>query len=416
MLSAVPSNPAERLISPAPAYNVLGFRAALATRSPQPDDRVVDEATVNDRPGDDSPHVVTNGGRIILEANAAAATALNVHQPYLVGKPLVVFVSPTEMHAFFTRLSGIRASGRKHNCEMRLWPYRRLPYDAAMQIGYAPPGQGGERFTWQWLAHATRPVASARPPAPVAADERQVDPAADALETMRRVYVAAVSHELLTPLTIIKGHVELLADPAIRHDAALAEPALRTIEEEVDRLRRQVGNVLDSTRVSAGQFSIVRVPLALRPLVEETLRRFGGRSRLHQFVADLPEPLPLVHGDQDRLESVLYNLLDNAVKYAPQGGRVLVRAVVQPTVVEISVEDEGPGIPVAEREHVFQPYYRVAAGSTSKGSGLGLYICEAIVAAHGGRVWVQSGKRGGAVVHFTVPRADVEAAAGTDEL
>jgi two-component system sensor histidine kinase KdpD len=94
---------------------------------------------------------------------------------------------------------------------------------------------------------------------------------------------------------------------------------------------------------------------------------------------------------------------------------VLVRAVVRPAVVEISVEDEGPGIPSAETRHVFQPYYRVAAGSASKGSGLGLYICEAIVAAHRGGIWVDSGERGGAVVHFTVPRADVEPAAGTDE-
>jgi signal transduction histidine kinase len=390
---------------------------------------------VIDRPGDDSAHVVTDGGGIILEANAAAAAALNVHRPFLVGKPLVVFVSPTEIHAFFTRLAGVRTSGRSQSCEFRLWPYRRLPYDAAMQIGYTPRGGGGGRFTWQWLAPTRRPAIAARPaptPAPAVDDERgergerpvdptdergerPVDPNADALETLRRVYVAAVSHELLTPLTIIKGHAELLADPAIRHDAALAEPALRAIEEELDRLRRQVGNVLDSTRVSAGQLTIQRGPLALRPLVEETLRRFGGRSRLHQFVAALPERLPLVRGDQDRLESVLYNLLDNAVKYAPHGGRVLVRAVVRPAEVEISVEDEGPGIPPAERQHVFQPYYRVAAGSTSKGSGLGLYICEAIVAAHRGRVWVQSSERGGAVVHFTVPRADAKPAAGTGE-
>jgi signal transduction histidine kinase len=220
-----------------------------------------------------------------------------------------------------------------------------------------------------------------------------------------------VSHELLTPLTIIKGHAELLADPAIRHDPALAEPAVRAIDEEVERLRRQVRNVLDTARLSGGDFSVQRAPLVLRPLLEQTVRRFGGRSRLHQFVVDLPPRLPLVLGDQDRLESVLYNLLDNAVKYAPTGGRVLVRAVARPAVVEVSVEDEGPGIPPAERKQVFQPYYRVTTGSMSKGSGLGLYICEAIVAAHDGRLWIGSGERGGAAVRFTVPRADVEPAA-----
>src|SRR5258707_6134769 len=148
-----------------------------------------------------------------------------------------------------------------------------------MPIGYPPRGAGGERFTWQWLAPTRRLAIAARPalaPASAVDDERgerpvdstdergerpvdstdergerPVDSTADALETLRRVYVAAVSHELLTPLTIIKGHVELLADPAIRHDAALAEPALRAIEAEVDRLPRPVGNRLDSTRVSA---------------------------------------------------------------------------------------------------------------------------------------------------------------------
>jgi len=342
----------------------------------RPDDRVREGASVNDRAGGASALLVTNGGGVILEANAAAAAALNVHHPFLVGKPLVVFVSPREIHAFFTRLSGIRSSGRNQNCDLRLWPYRRLPYDAAMQIDYAPTAADGGGFTWQWRAPTLSPLAATSPPlAPAPADEERVqppdDPTTNALETLRRVYVAAVSHELLTPLTIIKGHAELLADPAIRHDATLAEPALRAIEEEVERLRRQVGNVLDSTRLSAGQLTIQRGPLALRPLVEDTLRRFGGRSRLHQFVAALPERLPLVCGDQDRLESVLYNLLDNAVKYAPHGGRVLVRAVVRPAVVEISVEDEGPGIPPAERQHVFQPYYRVA-GQYEQGQRAGV--------------------------------------------
>jgi signal transduction histidine kinase len=228
------------------------------------------------------------------------------------------------------------------------------------------------------------------------------------LETMRHTLLSAVSHELLTPLAIIKGHAETLRDPSTRANAAVADSALVTIDEEVDRLRRLVSNLLDAARATSGDLHVERVPLSLGPLVERTVHRFRGRSRRHQLTLRLPDSLPLVLGDGNRLESVLYNLLDNAVKYAPRGGEVHVQARARPFHVEVSVQDPGLGIPPDEQARVFQPYYRAPPDgrSSAEGSGLGLYICKTVVEAHGGRMWVESAPGQGAVFHFTVPRAD----------
>jgi signal transduction histidine kinase len=227
-------------------------------------------------------------------------------------------------------------------------------------------------------------------------------------EAMRRTFLSSVSHELLTPLAIIKGHAETLRDPATRADPTLAEAALVAVDEEVERLRRLVANILDAARATSGIFTVDRLPLALGPIVERTVQRFHGRSRRHRFVTHLPAYLPLVVGDRDRLESVLYNLLDNAVKYAPRGGEVLVRIVVHSLDVEVAIEDEGVGIRWEDQARIFQPYYRAdpEALPGAAGSGLGLYICKAIVEAHGGRIWVDSAPGRGTASHFTVPRAE----------
>lgn len=228
------------------------------------------------------------------------------------------------------------------------------------------------------------------------------------VEAMRQTFLSAVSHELLSPLSIIKGHAETLRDPATRADPALAEGALVAIDEETERLRRLVANLLDAARAASGAFTIQRVPLALGPIIKRAVQRFRGRSRRHRFSARVPRHMPLVLGDRERLESTLYNLLDNAVKYSPYGGRVLARADVHPCDVEVTVEDEGIGIRPEDEALIFQPYYRAESDGrrAASGSGLGLYVCKTIVEALGGRIWAERRPLRGAAFHFTVPRAD----------
>jgi signal transduction histidine kinase len=364
------------------------------------------EGAVDDPAFGEVATLVTDGAGLILEANEAASGALNLSLPYLMRKPLTVFVHPPEYRGFFTRLAQIRNTPGLHTWELRIWPYRRPSYDARMHVDSRSVTAADGLLRWWWRAYG-EPPDHQRTEAVLETGSSQESSPADELETLRRTYVAAVSHDLLTPLTIIKGHAEVLDDPAVRQDPELAGLALRAIRDEIERLQRQITNVLDTARVSSGVLTVERSPLQLRPLIEGACQRFGGRSRRHQFVADLPESLPLVLGDRDRLESVLYNLLENAVKYAPQGGEVRVRAIVHSRTLEVSVEDRGAGIPLAEREHVFQPYYRLGSptGSQIRGSGLGLYICKAVVEAHGGRIWIECDGASGTVVRFTVPRA-----------
>ncbi|HEY8476258.1 MAG TPA: ATP-binding protein [Chloroflexota bacterium] len=225
------------------------------------------------------------------------------------------------------------------------------------------------------------------------------------VEEMRATLLSAVSHELLTPVAIIKGHAESLRDPEARRNDQLAERALEAIDEEAERLKRLVANLLDAARAGAGAFTLSRAPLALGPLVQRVVARFQGRSRRHRFEVDLPSQMPLVVADRERVESVLYNLLDNAVKYSPRGGTVRVSAVVHEGEVEVRVTDEGIGIPWAERERVFERFYRGGgAQGRAEGAGLGLYIVKTIVDAHGGRIWVESRPGRGTTVVFTLPR------------
>ena len=222
---------------------------------------------------------------------------------------------------------------------------------------------------------------------------------------LRRTLVAAVSHNLLTPLAIIKGHADNLHDSRIRSDPQLAEEALFAINDEAERLRRQIGNLLDMSRVASGGLSPLLLGMVELPaLVARLVQRFTGRSRRHRFVSAVPADLPRVVAERDRLEAVFHNLLDNAMKYSPRGGVVTIRARQDGAVVECSVEDEGIGIEPRVLGQLFAPYYRAAtAPGMAAGTGLGLYISKLITEAHGGRIWVESELGRGTAVHFTIP-------------
>ncbi|MER3396940.1 MAG: hypothetical protein C4315_02070 [Chloroflexota bacterium] len=222
----------------------------------------------------------------------------------------------------------------------------------------------------------------------------------------RTGFISAISHELLTPVAIIKGYaVSLGQRPASRRDRVL-RAGLEAIADEADRLSRLVRNLLDVAKVQAGVLRLQLAPLNLKPLIEQGVERFSKRSRRHTFVVEVPEQLPLVTADRDRIEGVLYNLLDNAVKYSPNGGTIRVSATVQGNEVVVAVSDPGVGIPYAEQERIFQPYHRVTGPNQPpvEGSGLGLFITRAVVEAHGGRIWVRSRPGRGSTFYFSLPR------------
>lgn len=214
------------------------------------------------------------------------------------------------------------------------------------------------------------------------------------LETVRKDFVANVSHELRTPLTSIKGYVEALLDGAKDHPEE-AMRFLQIILKQSDRLNLILEDLLQLSQIESGRVQFRHEPVELRNVVERTLASIKplAEKKLHTLSVAIPPDLPPVSGDEDRLVQVLTNLLENAVKYTPEGGAIHVaaRPVREDETIELTVADTGIGIPDADRPRVFERFYRVdkARSREMGGTGLGLAIVKHIVEGHGGQVWVE---------------------------
>ena len=227
------------------------------------------------------------------------------------------------------------------------------------------------------------------------------------LERTREEFVANVSHELRTPLSLIKGYVETLLGGA-KDNPDVAAKFLQTIERNTKRLDLLIQDLLAISELESGRMKMNVQPVSLRPVVEEVFSNFKERAaarniKLVNALSDLT-----VQADPDRLQQVFANLLDNAVKYGRDGGSVTVGGrTVEEGRVEVSVQDDGPGIPAESLERVFERFYRVDKGRSREqgGTGLGLAIVKHIVQSHGGVVWAKSEPGHGATFFFTLPRA-----------
>jgi PAS domain S-box-containing protein len=215
--------------------------------------------------------------------------------------------------------------------------------------------------------------------------------------------ISAVSHELRSPLTSVKGFTSTLLNKWDRLDDDTKKHLLYTIDTDADRVTRLIGELLDVSRLEAGRLHLRRQMVCIVQVVRTVVHRVGPLSSKHTIETDFPETFPEVYADPDKIQQVLTNLVENAVKYTP-GGRVQVTGSYADGVVQVAVADEGEGIPAEHRHQVFNKFFRRIGGSPT-GTGLGLYITKGLVEAHGGRIWVDEAPGGGAVFAFTLPAA-----------
>jgi PAS domain S-box-containing protein len=224
-------------------------------------------------------------------------------------------------------------------------------------------------------------------------------------EELKSTFISIISHELRTPVSLIKGYAETLRREDARWEAEVVRDSLAVIDEEADRLAALIDNLLDASRLQAGALRLSMAEVALDQLAARLVEKFKTQTSTHTLSVAFPADFPVIIGDEARLTQVLSNLLSNAIKYS-RGGRVTVRGSVGPSQVTVSVSDEGPGIAAPDLPHVFDRFYRADSELTKrvKGTGLGLFLAKAVVEAHGGRIWVESTAGQGTTFFFTLPR------------
>ncbi len=227
------------------------------------------------------------------------------------------------------------------------------------------------------------------------------------LERTREEFVANVSHELRTPLSLIKGYVETLLDGA-KDNPEVAGKFLQTIDRNAERLRLLIEDLLTISELESGRVKLNLQTVALQPLVAKVFSDLQSRAATKRIefknqAADLA-----VLADADRLEQVLGNLIDNAIKYGRAQGTVTLGAhATEGGQIEVFVQDDGPGIPAESLERLFERFYRVdkARSREQGGTGLGLSIVKHIIQSHGGKVWAKSEPGKGATFFFNLPQA-----------
>lgn len=223
------------------------------------------------------------------------------------------------------------------------------------------------------------------------------------LARMQDEFISTISHELRTPLGFIKGYVTTLLRDDVDWKAETRAEFLHIVDDESDRLRELIDNLLDSSRLESGRLGMTVVPTRIGTLIRDASERTISAYPEMDLRLEIDEDLPSADVDATRISQVLDNLLSNAHKYAPESTVVISVKNVDDSI-RVEVKDYGPGIPTEHIPHLFERFFRVPGeSSTVRGTGLGLYICRKIIEAHGGKIGVNSKVDEGSTFYFTVP-------------
>jgi len=225
------------------------------------------------------------------------------------------------------------------------------------------------------------------------------------LDELKDELIGLVSHEIRTPLTVIMGGLSTLLSEEQRLSPEEKHELLLDALLETDSLSYLLGNLIELSRAQANRLSLSLEPVSVRNMIKGAVEKLKQQTSAHRFVIDLPPRLPMVQADPIRIERILHNLLENAVKYSPQGGEIRVLAKRDGNHLVIGVRDQGIGITQTDQTKLFRPFERLENRRLEeiKGAGLGLMVCRRLVEAHGGRIWVESQTGRGSTFFFTLP-------------
>jgi PAS domain S-box-containing protein len=237
------------------------------------------------------------------------------------------------------------------------------------------------------------------------------------LDSLRNDLTAMIYHDLRSPLANIVSSLDVLYSMVPEDDRETVESILKIAENSTDRIQRLVSSLLDVSRLESGQpvadQKVVDTAELIHNAVRDVTPVTGGRQQV--LLTDLPASLPPVWVDEDMARRVLINLMENASKFSPSGGRIELGAREEGKMIHMWVKDNGPGVPASEQDHIFDKFTRLHGNNRPGGLGIGLAFCRLAVVGHGGQIWVESEPGKGAVFHFTFPAATREQLAGDIE-
>ncbi|GAB4438493.1 MAG: hypothetical protein Kow0031_20400 [Anaerolineae bacterium] len=222
-------------------------------------------------------------------------------------------------------------------------------------------------------------------------------------EKLQTALLNSISHDLRTPLASITGTLGSLREDDAALNAATRRELIENAWEEADRMNRLVGNLLNMTRLEAGAVRLSRQPCDVQDLLGAALNMLDQRFQSRPIPIEIPPDLPLVSLDFVLMTHVLVNVIDNACKYSPANSPVTIKVQRADSSIQLTVSDQGPGIPARDLERVFEKFYRVPHNHRVGGAGLGLSICRGLVEAHHGKIWAENNPNGGAAIHILLP-------------